>query len=946
MANAPTAFSSFSNKFRSSFNKNNEETKGNDQPTTNNQQRRVGHTKVNPVLTAVTDNYIDDPNLYKPRITRTERLDYFLKIVALENNNNNHHQANIAKERVADPDSWLGKEIGILNQQSHYSHISQQIFLFITSQKWDHLCINGFLLWLLFIIFIQDRWVELYAPWLLPYVENHLLLIAPSFFMFLSQVIPFLGTFYLMHYMNDLCHHHAAGITKQEIEFGKWAWSSVLVAQYIEYYYYGGRGLRDRAGRCALHQQNHLPSLDSKPSLSWLQRITHFFQWNHDAKVHDLHENNSNSEDNSNEESQSDDNKNNKNNNHSDDNNEDTNENDEDNEKDIEDGLSSKEKSETSMRNFGASSKTEKLTSALQSLLSLANEEIEEEIHPEQHDKLQHELEKENANLQAQLAADVEAAKASGVEYITWTCLVCNTSNHRAKVNRNPNWQITFGERGRYYKQIYASMRPENSEAICKKCFTPYNYVPPKATTHLFPRHPQPHLAFQEYPIEPPAREAGAEEEIAGVNGNEFAKNYILHGLPPLREVTAWQRGIFAWKSFLWGTYNELYQPRLMFNDWQLRKYIQDTMPEIPRYQVNHTMKASALALTAEKNNTNAYDLSSSNVNNSSSNIKTNSENSASTAQAGRPSTAALAAAKADFYEEPEEHYELGEIIECKLQKSDFQRGKIIAIRKNFTYDVRYDTGDEIRFVDHKSLRLGFQKPRFAYRVEMGLVIFMILFTFACLLTSVSTMYLNLLFLGPLLISVFFFSFRWYLMIQYVVNFHHAGAWVIGKTTFVFTLPWFFLMIASSLGLSYRLPTATSSNNSLTGIVALLILTKVTSLPLLYIVRPIYAIIGSIIFLQTSIALIFLSIYVSAYPLSNETNSNVFAKYIACGIGPLITTALTLKYLRTALHTIWDVCLVIRPELSPWRENPLLTTTIQNKCSRWYDKLMERFQGD
>lgn len=44
---------------------------------------------------------------------------------------------------------------------------------------------------------------------------------------------------------------------------------SALTAQYIEYFYYGGKGRREAAGRCAFGEEDHPPNT---ALLRWLQR--------------------------------------------------------------------------------------------------------------------------------------------------------------------------------------------------------------------------------------------------------------------------------------------------------------------------------------------------------------------------------------------------------------------------------------------------------------------------------------------------------------------------------------------------------------------------------------------------------------------------------------------------------------------------------------------------
>jgi len=77
-----------------------------------------------------------------------------------------------------------------------------------------------------------------------------------------------------------------------------------------------------------------------------------------------------------------------------------------------------------------------------------------------------------------------------------------------------------------------------------------------------------------------------------------------------------------------------------------------------------------------------------------------------------------LASPDAEHNVEP---LEIGEIVECKLQKADWCRCKITLVRVTNMYDIKYDTGEELRFVKQEQLRLRPEKREYAYRVVSGL---------------------------------------------------------------------------------------------------------------------------------------------------------------------------------------------------------------------------------
>jgi hypothetical protein len=69
----------------------------------------------------------------------------------------------------------------------------------------------------------------------------------------------------------------------------------------------------------------------------------------------------------------------------------------------------------------------------------------------------------------------------------------------------------------------------------------------------------------------------------------------------------------------------------------------------------------------------------------------------------------------------PEEYFEIGEFVESKYQKVDWSRCIIRNVHSNHTYDIRFNTGDEIRFVYEVNLRCPPLKGKYAYRTEVRL---------------------------------------------------------------------------------------------------------------------------------------------------------------------------------------------------------------------------------
>jgi hypothetical protein len=134
-------------------------------------------------------------------------------------------------------------------------------------------------------------------------------------------------------------------------------------------------------------------------------------------------------------------------------------------------------------------------------------------------------------------------------------------------------------------------------------------------------------------------------------------------------------------ESFLFGIRNNA-TSKLAFNDWRLRFYAADRFPEIPR-QVLKVDKALAIGASAEDLEGGAGDIET--------------------------------GAEAD-------PLEVGEIVECRLQKSEWSRCRIMNVRVMQMYDIKYDTGEELRFVRQQQLRMRAEKREYAYRLELSMV--------------------------------------------------------------------------------------------------------------------------------------------------------------------------------------------------------------------------------
>lgn len=262
----------------------------------------------------------------------------------------------------------------------------------------------------------------------------------------------------------------------------------------------------------------------------------------------------------------------------------------------------------------------------------------------------------------------------------------------------------------------------------------------------------------------------------------------------------------------------------------------------------------------------------------------------------------------------PGDFYCVGEIIECKLQKTDWARAKITEVHSNHTYNIRYDPGDELRYVLESSLRSRPEKRAYVYRVEQCMLLIVVLLPIGLL--GMVTGQPSLLALGLMISMTILFSIRCVTMIQYFYNYYAAGLLKILAIHTFYTLPIFFLWIGSIIGMANG-----SELSTWTTVVVLIIMGKIFSLPILYMMRPAFALISMVLFLFSSAGLFLTAEYVAG--------SSPFP-YIAIPIGPLIILLLLIKYLRKHLHNVWDVCLVIRPKIDISYTNPSIFLTIRN----------------
>jgi hypothetical protein len=279
------------------------------------------------------------------------------------------------------------------------------------------------------------------------------------------------------------------------------------------------------------------------------------------------------------------------------------------------------------------------------------------------------------------------------------------------------------------------------------------------------------------------------------------------------------------------------------------------------------------------------------------------------------------------------ELYEIGEIIECKKQKMDWSRGRIIESRVSHVYDIIYDTGDEVRLIEENELRLPPAKGSYAYLVELSIAL-VILFIPMALMLAIYLHSVGIAFLPFLLFSFILFISRLNEFLNAFIEYYAAGCCLIFQQHLLFLYPLLFLFISTLLMI---LSTVLLIFHMIPIIVItiFIIFTMFISLPIIYIKRPTFAILALVLFAQLSLCFLLISIRLDGHGKS-------FIPWVMVDTFPALTSVYTLLRYRRWLGYIWDVSLIIRPvEYSDYEVSTL---------RQWYDSLKEfidsRRQGE
>ena len=244
------------------------------------------------------------------------------------------------------------------------------------------------------------------------------------------------------------------------------------------------------------------------------------------------------------------------------------------------------------------------------------------------------------------------------------------------------------------------------------------------------------------------------------------------------------------------------------------------------------------------------------------------------------------------------ELFQVGEVVECKLQKSSLSRARITRAHSNHSYDITYDSGEELRYVLEHHLRLPPEKGTAAYVVEVTLLFFIILqpvFLFA----AVSSETPGVFGAGFLLIGLSLLGFKLALFVIRLGQQVEAGCCQIFKIHFFFMIP-FLLMIFAGL--------SALTEAYMTAAVYFIILCLYSTM-LLMMMKATFAGMGMLIFFQASIAAYLSAMWCEA----DGDETKLWHPSLLVHMAPSITSGVTLIVFRWAIEYIWHVHLTIRP---------------------------------
>lgn len=180
--------------------------------------------------------YADNEKLFQPRIKRGPRLKYWEQIVT-------QVHADRVKPKGFKP--WVMEETATDNEAENYPILYVWLLKVSTSALWDHWYLNLFMIWLILLEIYMDRITSSETSSFIQFIVS-----GPLVVMVILQLIPIGGSIFLICRCNDLMHLFASK------NFPDWNFGTIMMSQYFEHFYFGGRDRRHAAGRCRRHALN------------------------------------------------------------------------------------------------------------------------------------------------------------------------------------------------------------------------------------------------------------------------------------------------------------------------------------------------------------------------------------------------------------------------------------------------------------------------------------------------------------------------------------------------------------------------------------------------------------------------------------------------------------------------------------------------------------------
>jgi hypothetical protein len=161
------------------------------------------------LLNRESQNYVDDPDVHRLRLHSSIRVDYWQYLV------------NFQKREKAVPEghkSWMRRDKQFGDIDYHIPPSVIRPLKFMVHHYWDYSYISLFLLFLLVVVLEEHKALSLLPKNQLSTILQLILLAMCG-----TQMIPFLGTLFYIHFLNDVVHYYC-----HRHEFGRWV-SDLLV---------------------------------------------------------------------------------------------------------------------------------------------------------------------------------------------------------------------------------------------------------------------------------------------------------------------------------------------------------------------------------------------------------------------------------------------------------------------------------------------------------------------------------------------------------------------------------------------------------------------------------------------------------------------------------------------------------------------------------------------